>query len=593
MKTVLVGLDAFDPIIFERLSAAGRLPHLSQFVTNNQYSRFTVTNPPQSEVSWTSIATGLNPGGHGMFDFVHRNPATMGLSVSLLPMKKGIAGMQFTRPYTAKTIFDQAIDDGYPASALWWPATFPAKMQSPVQSIPGLGTPDILGQLGVGTMMAAEKPPSLDKLRFAPLNKTGKKYTGDLPGPLRKRKNELVSATLPVSIEIDDNTAYVTVGKEKITVPVGEWSDIFTVSFKLRTLFSMKAITRIIVNTNPVRLYFLPLQIHPLKTVWHYAAPPRFIRSVWNESPFLTLGWPQDTLGLEEGAITADQFLALCRDIIRQREAIFMRQIAQFEEGVLACVFDTLDRIQHVCLHQRPEVVEQFYEMFDGMVGRIQAAVSTKSDQLLIVSDHGFAPFDTKIHLNRWLIENGYLRGNGGKFSDVEGGQAYAVGLNSLYINLYGREKNGEVAPIDIAAISAELSEKLLDWKIDGKQVINAVHQRDDVFEGTLIDHAPDLVVGYAPGFRASAETGLGNWGDTAHEPNNDVWHADHCMDGAAVPGVIFASRDLANHPNPSYRDIPALTIGKNPDGSAVRPPVISDEDEETLRKRLEGLGYL
>ena len=33
--------------------------------------------PPQSPVAWSSFITGLDPGGHGIFDFVHRDPHTM------------------------------------------------------------------------------------------------------------------------------------------------------------------------------------------------------------------------------------------------------------------------------------------------------------------------------------------------------------------------------------------------------------------------------------------------------------------------------------------------------------------------------------
>ncbi len=85
-----------------------------------------------------------------MFDFVHRNPKNYGINVSLLPTKQSLVGMQFTPPHSAETIFDHAVTNGYPATSLWWPATFPARLASPVNSIPGLGTPDIAGKLGVG-----------------------------------------------------------------------------------------------------------------------------------------------------------------------------------------------------------------------------------------------------------------------------------------------------------------------------------------------------------------------------------------------------------------------------------------------------------
>src|SRR5512141_1441822 len=105
MRTLILGLDAFDPAFFETLIEQGKLPNLRHWVEQKRYSRCQISNPAQSEVSWTSIATGLNPGEHGMFDFVHRDPQTYALNVSLLPTGKGLGGIQFVRPYNARTIF--------------------------------------------------------------------------------------------------------------------------------------------------------------------------------------------------------------------------------------------------------------------------------------------------------------------------------------------------------------------------------------------------------------------------------------------------------------------------------------------------------
>lgn len=119
MRTLILGLDAFDPIFFEQLNSKGKTPNLSKLVEAGKYSRFRVSDPPQSEVSWTSIATGMNPGDHGMFDFVHRNPANYSLQVSLLPTQNNLLGLQFIPPHNARTIFDEAVEDGYPATSMW------------------------------------------------------------------------------------------------------------------------------------------------------------------------------------------------------------------------------------------------------------------------------------------------------------------------------------------------------------------------------------------------------------------------------------------------------------------------------------------
>ena len=129
MRTVIVGFDSFDPVIFERLSESGKTPNLSKFTNKGGYSRLEVCSPPQTEVSWTSIATGVDPGSHGIFDFVHRDPATYIPYVSILPTRQTAVGEQFIPPYTTKTLFHEAADMGYPATALWWPALFPARLE--------------------------------------------------------------------------------------------------------------------------------------------------------------------------------------------------------------------------------------------------------------------------------------------------------------------------------------------------------------------------------------------------------------------------------------------------------------------------------
>src|SRR5512141_2247532 len=188
MRTIIVGFDSFDPEVFEQLQRAGKMPNLSRLVDLGGYSRLEVCSPPQTEVSWTSIATGVDPGSHGIFDFVHRDPQTYIPYVSLLPTKQSVLGEQFLPPYTTKTLFQEAADMGYPATALWWPGLFPARPELPVATIPGLVAPDIRGQLGVGTYMTTE-PTEMKKAKVAQLEPAGsRKYTGLLEGPTGKTK---------------------------------------------------------------------------------------------------------------------------------------------------------------------------------------------------------------------------------------------------------------------------------------------------------------------------------------------------------------------------------------------------------------------
>jgi hypothetical protein len=449
------------------------------------------------------------------------------------------------------------------------------------------------------------------KTPIEPLKMLGKsRYAGLLRGASQKTGAGAKETTLEFQLEIEDSqSGKLTFAKTAIHLSVGQWSPIFEVTFKVSLLVSIRAITRVIltqVEPEP-RLYFLPLQIHPLHTFYRYATPPGFVRETWNGfGPFLTLGWPQDTTGLDEGWITDDQFIDLCKSIDATRERIFFHHIDKFKEGVLANVFDTLDRVQHMFLRDRPEVVESWYTHLDDLVGKVDSALarqSGESTRLLICSDHGFAPFRYKVHLNRWLAESGYLAtahhspGMSLDQVDWQHTQAYALGLNSLYLNLNGREGQGSVATAEIEPLRQKIRQDLMNWKgPDGQAVIRNVYLREEAFSGPLLSQAPDLVVGYSPGYRASADTGLGKWQAGMLEANNDHWGADHCIDPQAVEGVLFANSGLHNFPHPSFRDIPALAIGMDIEHPSAPRPMSrgkDGEDQKIIEERLKGLGYL
>ncbi len=234
------------------------------------------------------------------------------------------------------------------------------------------------------------------------------------------------------------------------------------------------------------------------------------------------------------------------------------------------------------------------------MITKLAARNGDKT-RLLIVSDHGFNDFDFKVNLNRWLIQKGYLfpsqESPAGDLKSVDWSRtkAYAIGLNSIYLNLAGREGKGIVPGNESQDIGEKLKQDLLSLKnSDQRSIVQQVWQRSEAFTGQLSDYGPDLVVGYAPGYRASADTGLGAWKKDIIEANHDHWGADHCFDPNAVPGVLFYKNGLSNFPDPSYRDFPALAIDATPDASGASPTsTLSTEDQDKVEERLRSLGYL
>jgi len=512
------------------------------------------------------------------------------------------------------TLFEQATREGFPATTLWWPATFPARPESPVRTIPGLGTPDILGRLGVGVLFTTDPGVAREqkKTPIRLLQKTGKdRYSILLEGPAAQKRGPAQPSMAALQLDlIDEKSARLAVGKQTIQLSLGVWSPIIEVSFKLAPFYTLRSLTRVLLTQvlPDIRLYFLPLQIHPLSSLWRYATPPSFVKQTWKASgPFLSLGWPEDTTALEEGFLSDSQFLTLCDEIMDNRQGTFLRALDSFHEGVLAVIFDGLDRVQHMFRRDRPDLVDGWYGKLDSLVGQVLERLPTLGKgkaKLLVLSDHGFSEFKYKTHLNRWLIEQGFLsastNGKSHSLEDVDWSrsQAYAVGLNSLYVNLEKREGQGSVAASQYQPLVASLREKILAWQgPDGRPVASRVLLRDEAFSGPMTPYAPDLVLGFSPGYRASPESGLGQWKDDAIEPNQDHWGADHCIDSQAVPGVFFSSYGLEGLTRPSYRDIPRLAIGKDLPASQAKPPAppssTGGESKEIIEERLKSLGYL
>jgi predicted AlkP superfamily phosphohydrolase/phosphomutase len=256
---------------------------------------------------------------------------------------------------------------------------------------------------------------------------------------------------------------------------------------------------------------------------------------------------------------------------MREREAMLQHELARFRDGLLFCLFDTPDRIQHMfwrfgepdhpALHGGPpdpayrEVIRDHYRECDAVVGRALEALGGDG-LLLVLSDHGFTSFQRGVHLNGWLRKNGFLALEPGvepgeaagemlRHVDWNRTQAYAVGLGGIYLNRRGREANGILDEHGADRAAADIIaglEALMDLE-RGARAVERVLRGDQLYRGPFAADAPDLLVLMRRGYRASWTTGLGGVPATVFEDNTRRWSGDHIVDPALVPGVLFASR--------------------------------------------------
>ncbi len=75
-KIVILGFDGADPHLVQRYMEQGLLPHLEALRNEGSFAPLLPTNPPQTPVSWSSFATGMNPGRTEIFDFLYRVQGT-------------------------------------------------------------------------------------------------------------------------------------------------------------------------------------------------------------------------------------------------------------------------------------------------------------------------------------------------------------------------------------------------------------------------------------------------------------------------------------------------------------------------------------
>jgi predicted AlkP superfamily phosphohydrolase/phosphomutase len=212
------------------------------------------------------------------------------------------------------------------------------------------------------------------------------------------------------------------------------------------------------------------------------------------------------------------------------------------------------------------------------MVGWVLADLQPDTT-FVVMSDHGFAPFRRGANLNTWLEQQGYLQltdpSRRDSYEWLEGidwsrTRAFAIGLNSLYLNVRGRERSGIVPPEERAALAREIAAKLAGWQ-DPQSDAAVVTQplvREDIYRGSHVEDAPDIIVGYGHGFRASWDTTTGKIPAELIVDNDAEWSGDHCMDARLVPGVLLANRPLQAG-EADLRDLPVSILSY----FGIRPP--------------------
>jgi predicted AlkP superfamily phosphohydrolase/phosphomutase len=583
-KIIFLGLDGLDPGLTERYIAEGKMPHLKKLAETGSYHRLRTTFPSLSPVAWSTFATGVSPAKHNIFDFLDRSLKTYLPQLSSARVERPRKVLRLGRlriPASSPTVellrkskpFWKILGEhGIDCTILRLPITFPPeKFDGKILS--AMSTPDLKGTQGSFSQFTTrvEKTTYENGSRY-PLRATENGFEAVIEGPQDTFLADEPTLRIPFQLIRKGNTLELRVQEHRVSLQRGAYTKWLQLSF--RTIVGAKAcgIVRFMLTEveSETSLYMSPIQIDPGRPALPISHPSYYAKYLADLlGSYATCGMAEDTWALNEGVIDEAAFLDQAYSIFEERKGMFLSALKNTRRGVVACVFDTSDRVQHMFYghmgsnDQYKQTIEEMYQRMDTLVGETLPFVDADT-AFYVLSDHGFCAFRRGVNLNSWLHQNGYLtlKPDAEADSFFEGvdwskTRAYALGLGGMYMNVQGREAHGVVAPgKEAEALRREIISKLTALREDnGESPIRTVYATSDLYQGPYLQAAPDMLVGYHKGYRVSWDCAVGKVTKHVLEDNTKAWSGDHCVDPVLVPGVLFANRPV-NSMDPGIEDL-------------------------------------
>ncbi len=578
-KVLIIGIDGMDPKVTKELIKEGKLPNFKKLSESGSFLNLNTSYPPVSPVAWTSIATGVNPGKHNIFDFIIRDPNTLILELSIFKAINTLSGTKYESNVKGTPFWKVTSNNNIPTTIIKWPLTFPAEKVNG-KMLSGLGVPDIKGFLSGYTYYTTDKSEKISKPsnNIVYVDNKNKEIETLISGPKVWKGGNIVDISAPLKIIKSKDSVALYINTKKYNIKLDEWSDWIEVKFDTGLIKKTNGIFKVYLkSTDPFEMYATAVQVDPNNPVLDISYPLKYSSELVKDiGHYYTLGMPEETDGYGDNKITESAFLNQVNDIESEREKMFWTEFKEFKKknkAIYALVFDSSDKLQHMFWHEKVleneklpinDVLIEYYIEKDKFIGKVLEEID-EDTVLLILSDHGFTSFEKTVNINTWLVENGFMaltkdlkdvKGNG-LFQDVkwDNTKAYSLGFSSIYINLKGREKKGIIENKE--EVIEEIILKLEQLKDDetGKKPVYKIYKKEDIYSGKYLNEAPDLIIGFNPGYRMGWETAIGGFSDKVIMDNKEKWKGDHIVDPKFVPGVLFSNVKL-NHTSASQLDI-------------------------------------
>ena len=573
-------MDGLDPRIVERLLETDQLPNLARLKKQGGFTRVATTRPAQTPVAWSTFATGVNPGGHGIFDFLRRNPKNYlpELALNRYEQKNAFLPPKAVNLRRGIPVWELLAAAGKSSTVLRCPCTYPPNRVRG-QILSGMGVPDLRGGLGTSTFYSlSDAVTARESEQVVRPQAAGQgTFTTYLIGPRNPKGGG--DLHIEVTLKINPEGRSIVLQSEgtprELVIRQGVWSDWLRVKFKVGLLQSMRGMMRFYLQSGEpeLALYASPVNFDPHSPLFPISDPPEYADELARSiGLYYTTGMVEDHAGLNNERISEQAYLDQCEIVWRERESMMLHELELFKEGFFYCLFDTPDRIQHLFWRftepnhpanrgaapsaEFARVVDDCYRRCDAIVGKA-LEFSDEETLFIALSDHGFNSFRRGVHLNTWLYDNDFLalrdgvkpgEAAGDLLRQVDWGRtkAYAVGLGGIYLNLKGREEQGIVPSADAEAIKTALVQRLTalpDLQRGNALAINRAQTREAVYHGPYLEEAPDILVDFAPGYRISWSSSMGGIAEGQFEDNVKKWSGDHIIDPDQVPGMLFMNR--------------------------------------------------
>jgi hypothetical protein len=314
-KAIFLGLDGLDPELTEKLMAEGKLPHLARLKEQGSYRRLRATLPAVTRVAWSTFATGCaEPDSEPFWKILGRN--AVGSTILQVP-------------------------------GTFPPDDFEGRLLCCVAK---------QGSFSIFTKRTA----AVEGSNRHPLIEANGALAGELSGP---------GDSILFRIHDPEGDPVLDIQGGAYPLKPHEYTPWIRLKFG-----HVHGIVRFLITQTggDFSLYATAVQIDPEKPAHPISHPPYYAAYLAKLlGSFSTLAMAADTEALNEGAIDEDDFLAQAKLIQGEREAMFFSALDHQENGVVACVFDTPDRVQQMrAVSKHSGAIERMYCDMDRLVGR-------------------------------------------------------------------------------------------------------------------------------------------------------------------------------------------------------------------------------